>query len=100
MSIKSLLIKTQTNKKFLTYEKNLPSLIEFAKTFHAEIYLVEHEDDQIVLELKGLIGAICDSEHQDKYKYKKINKIFPQSKRNRKNILKDSEKIRDRKSVV
>jgi Asp-tRNA(Asn)/Glu-tRNA(Gln) amidotransferase A subunit family amidase len=89
-----LLIKTKNHKRFLTYEKNLPSLIEFAKTFHAEIHLVEPKKGQKVLELKMLTAALCDSEWAVVPKYRKIEKVFPKPKRDRQTILAEAKKIR------
>jgi len=88
-----LLLKTKDNKKFLTHEKNLPSLIEFAKTFRAEIYRVEVED-QKTLELKALVDAICDQEYEITPKHNKLEKLFPVPKKARKDILADAVKIR------
>lgn len=88
-----LLLKTKENKKFLTHEKNLPSLIEFAKTFRAEIYRVEVEK-QKVLELKALVNAICDQEYDTAPKHTKLEKLFPVPKKSRKIILADAVKIR------
>lgn len=87
-----LLIKTKDNHKFLTHEKNLESLIEFSKTFLAEIYLVEHEEGKI-LELKNLAQSICKQEEKGEIKFKKIERLYPKAKRSRKNILKDAQKI-------
>ena len=77
MKTRSLLIKLKDDKKFLTHEKNLIYLIEFAKTFEAEIYLVENEPNQKLFELSKIIKSFCDSEYKDNIKYKKIRKVFP-----------------------
>jgi hypothetical protein len=87
------LIKTKDGRRLLTHEKNLPSLIEFAKTFKVEIYLVEPEENQTILELKPLTSAICSSDNSDPPKYRKIERVFPKSKRTRKTILADAQKI-------
>lgn len=89
-----LLVKTKDHRRFLTYEKHLLSLVEFAKTFAAEIYRVEPAEGQKVLELKALTAAICDSGYDGPPKYKKVEKIFPKAKRQRQTILADAEKIR------
>jgi len=88
-----LLLKTKDGRKFLTYEKNLPSLIEFAKTFGAEIYRVEIEKQKI-LELKALANAICDQEYATSPKHRRIEKIHPKPKRTRQAILRNAIKIR------
>ena len=90
--MKYLLLKIK-KRTFLTHEKNLDSLIEFAKTFSAEIHLVESEK-QKVLELKALANAICDQEYNLKPKaYQEIKKIFPKRKKDRETILKNAKKI-------
>lgn len=94
MNEKCLLLRTKDKRKFLTYEKNLPSLIEFSKTFGAEIYEVVPEPGEKVLELKPLTVAICNPEYAGAPQYSKIDKIFPKSKRNRSTILNDAGKIR------
>lgn len=94
MTEKCLLIRTKDKRKFLTYEKNLLSLIEFAKTFGAEIYSVIPGAGETVMELKPLTVAICNPEYKEKPKYEKLDKIFPKPKRNRKSILTDAVKIR------
>lgn len=89
-----LLIKTKDNRKFLTHEKNLPSLVEFAKAFGCEIYTVEPEKGQKVLELKTLTAAICNPEYESDPKGKKLDRVYPRPKRNRKAILNEAGKIR------
>ena len=86
-----LLIKTQDNRKFLTYEKHLPSIIEFAKTFSAEIYKVRAAGK--LMELKSLANAICDPQYDENPDHKKIEKLYPKSKKTREDILKDAAKI-------
>ena len=88
-----LLIKT--NNEFLTPEKNLPSLIEFAKTFNAEIYLVEPHQGQKLLELKALTAAICDPQYSAKPQFTKVKLIFPMPNKSRTNIVSDANKIRN-----
>lgn len=81
MKEKCLLIKTKDNRKFLTHEKNLQSLIEYAKTFKSEIELVEIEKGTKVLELKGLTVALCDPNYQGDPSYQKIRDIYPDGKK-------------------
>lgn len=88
-----LLLKIKGGRKFLTHEKNLPSLIEFAKTFSAEIWRVEAEK-QKVLELKTLAQAICNQDYSQNPDYSNPKKIYPRSKRDRDSILKNAAKIR------
>lgn len=88
-----LLLKTKDGRQFLVYKKSLPSIVEFAKTFGAEIYKVEAEN-QKVLELKYLVAAICDQDYESKPKCHKLEKLHPRSTRNRDAILKTAATIR------
>lgn len=88
-----LLLKVKGGRKFLTHEKCLPSLIEFAKTFSVEIWRVEAEG-QKVFELKALAQAICNQDYSQNPKYTNAKKIFPKLKRDRDHILKNAAKIR------
>jgi hypothetical protein len=54
-----LLIETKDNRKLFTHKKNYPNLIEFGKTFEAEISVVKSTNAK-VLELDELAPAICD----------------------------------------
>jgi hypothetical protein len=94
MKEKRLLVKTKDNRKFITYEKNLQSLVEFAKTFGAEIELVEIEKGTKSLELKALTAAICNPVYEGCAEYTGIEKIFPESKKGRKSILSEAKVIR------
>lgn len=87
-----LLLKIK-GRSFLTHEKNLDSLIEFTKTFSAEIYRVEAEK-QKVFELKALANAICDQDYSEKPQCTKLEKLYPKPNKNRETILKNAGKIR------
>jgi hypothetical protein len=56
---KCLMISTNDNRKFFTYEKFYPQLVEFAHTFEADISLVRVKKAE-VLSLKSLAEAISD----------------------------------------
>jgi hypothetical protein len=56
---KCLMINTSDNRKFFTFEKYYPQLVEFARTFGAEISLVRAKDAN-VMSLKSLAEAISD----------------------------------------
>lgn len=94
MTERRILVKTKDNRKFLTFEKNLPSLIEFAKTFGAEVELVKVEKGTKALETKALTSAICNPTYDESPQYKSIRKIFPKSKKQRKSIISDAVSIR------
>jgi len=52
------MIETKDNKKLFTHEDNYPDLIEFSKTFGAEISVVKVEEAEI-LELEELAPILC-----------------------------------------
>jgi len=87
MQEKRILITTKDKKNFLTYEKNLPSIIEFAQTFDAEIKLVKVEEKTKTFDLKNLTVALCDSNYNEKFEYKIIKDIFPKKNKNNKNNI-------------
>jgi len=66
-----LMIETKDHKKFFTHEKNFPQLIEFSKTFNAEISKVQIPSEAEVLELEELAPALCEKKSQ-KVQYKLI----------------------------
>jgi hypothetical protein len=92
---KRILVKTKDNRKFLTFEKNLPYLIEFAKTFNAEIELVKVDKKIKALETKALTAAICNPTRQDVPEYTSVRKIFPKSNKQRKSVLSGAKSIKD-----
>ncbi len=87
-----LMIQTNDNKRFFTYEKNLLLLAEFSKTFGAEISIVQIQNDDMVMELEELAPALCEKKSQ-KAKYKIIEvKIKPKSKKEK---ITQTKKIRE-----
>lgn len=52
------------NRKFFTYEKYYPQLIEFANTFNAEIFVVESEENLPIIEIFDLPAAFCNSAYK------------------------------------
>jgi N-dimethylarginine dimethylaminohydrolase len=63
-----LMIKTKDNRQFFTHEKYFPQLIEFSKTFGAEISVVKVEKAEI-LSCPQLAKALCDATYQQKPNY-------------------------------
>lgn len=94
MNNSCLLVKTPDKRKFLVNEKNMPSIIEYVKTFHAEIYRVEVVEGKIISQLKSLASAICDPDYDTQMKILNPEKIYPKS-RPRSSILKNAKKIRE-----
>lgn len=93
MKEKCLLIVTKDHRRFLTQQKNLPSLIEFVKTFGAEVYLVQTRDQKI-LELKSLADAICNPDYDDNPECDKLKRVYPPVGKDRATILKEASKIK------
>jgi hypothetical protein len=77
-----IMIRTKDKRKLFTSKKNLPSLIEYAKTFRAE--LAEVEADVEPLELHQLAQALCDANVNQNVTPHNVKAIYP------KNVVKDS----------
>lgn len=88
-----LMIETRDKRKFFTHEKNFPMLIDFAKTFNADISVVKLQEGQ-VLELSELAPAICDAAYKrPRSSYELLEmKLTPKSN-DRPTILKNAERI-------
>ncbi len=76
-SKKAILIKTPNKKEYLLRAVHLPHIIEFAKTFSAEIYQVKVDDPSSILSLEEFPKALCDSRYQIKGKFKEKKQILP-----------------------
>lgn len=92
METTCLLIRTKDNRRFLTAKENLDPILEFAKSFRAEIFLVKAPEGSKVLGLDKLAPAICDYSYDTKPTCKVVSRLFP--KRNRSTILKEAAGIR------
>ena len=96
------MIKTKDNRKFFTHEKNFVHLIEFSKTFDAEISVVKVTDyDTGLLELNELAPAICNPAYKNKASYELITtkiahfkKISPEPPFKRKQIRGTAREVR------
>lgn len=92
--MKCLLIETKDKRKFFTHEKNFFQLIEFSKTFKAEISTVKLEEG-VVLELEELAPALCDPNHKkSKSQYEIIEKKLTADKKTRTSILNIADKVK------
>ena len=70
-----LMIMLKDKRKFLTSQKNLKHLIEFAKTFHAELSIVSVEGRK-TLSLERLAAEICDTNSKNcDFPYRTVRKI-------------------------
>ena len=90
----TIMLKMKDNRKFATHAKYRDSMIEFAKSFNAEVFEIELIEGK-VFELKKLANAFCDPDYQSEIVFNKSKKIFPLPKRPRDEILKDAQSIRE-----
>jgi hypothetical protein len=91
---KCLLVKIKGGHKYLVSEGNLSSLLEFLKTFQAEVYRVKLIEGKVLPGLKALANAICNQDYKSDFKAKKLKKVFPVPGR-RKATLKNAKKVRE-----
>lgn len=94
---KCLLITTKDKRKYLTHEKYFPQLIEFSKTFNAEISVVKLEGGEPPppLELEDLAPALCDNNYKGRrFDYEVLETKIAQENRPRKKILRDASRIK------
>ncbi len=85
-----LMLLTKDKKKFFTPMKNFQCLIEYAKTFNAQMFQVKIKEGK-VLELKNLVVALCDPEYTCDITYSETARLFPELGRDK--ILKNAEMI-------
>jgi len=88
-----LLLRTKDKRCFVTSEKHLDTLTEFAKTFKIEVFLVELKEKTKILGLKTLASAVCDQNQNYDVQHTKLKKLFPANKRSRKEILEEAARI-------
>jgi hypothetical protein len=82
---KCLMVSTSDNRKFFTYEKFYPQLVDFAHTFEADISVVKVEDAE-VLSLKSLAEAISDpSKNMENCSFEIIKPQISTGSKDRKN---------------
>ena len=71
-----LMIELRDGRRIFTLCENLMSLMEFAKTFNAQIYLVEGQNIE-VFDLEELPVPICDGNYNYKGVCKKLKTVLP-----------------------
>lgn len=64
-SFQCLMIETKDKRNFFTHKKNYMPLIEFAKTFKAQISVVKTNEAEL-LDLVDLSSAICNPYYKQK----------------------------------
>lgn len=97
MSKKNLLmVRTKDKRRFFTHQKNLPMLVEFAKTFNAELLVVKG-DKLPALDLEKLAPAICDSSYDTDVEFEVVSKVYPKAERQRQRtqLLTNAQSIKD-----
>lgn len=97
MSKKNLLmVRTKDKRRFFTHQKNLPMLVEFAKTFNAELLVVKGDKIQ-ALDLDKLAPAICDSTFDTDVEFEIVSKVYPKAERQRQRtqLLTNAQSIKD-----
>ena len=62
MPRKCLMLETRDRRQFFTHQKNLPQLMEFSKTFNAEISVVRTSEEPV--DLISLAGNLCDNNYE------------------------------------
>lgn len=92
---KLLMIKTRDKRKFFTEKKNLPFLIEFAKTFGAELSIITTELSKPT-PLEKLAAAFCDASYNAEIPYEHVSRVYPkiESDRQRSDLIDNANKIR------
>lgn len=91
------MIKLNDKRKFLTNKKNVNHLIEFSKTFNAELSIVRTSHKNVKT-LEQLAAEICDTnKKQDDFEYEEVQKIVKTN--NRKIFDYIMRTLRQRKSI-
>lgn len=92
-----LMIKLSDKRKFLTNKKNINHLVEFSKTFNAELSIVRTSHKNIKT-LEQLADEICDTnKKQEDFAYEEVQKII--RKNNRKIFDYIMKTLRQKKSI-
>lgn len=88
LATKCLLLKTPDNRCFFTEEKHFPCLIEFGRTFDADISVVKTKEQVEVLDLTDLAKAICNPEatNPPEYEVVETKMAAPQKKSNQSRV--------------
>lgn len=71
--MKCLLLELKDKRKFFTHEKNFDQLIEFCKSFKANLSLVEIKSGKLI-NLEELVPALCNHKSKQNYEYTIIEK--------------------------
>lgn len=88
-----LLIQTDS-RNFFTHKKNIKQLIEFSKTFGAEISIVKADNPEI-LTLEELAPAICNNTYNPDIKFEVLECKLPAKKQIKTKLVKPAPQIRE-----
>jgi hypothetical protein len=91
------MIKTQDRREFFTHEKNLIQLVEFSKTFGAEISVVKVLEEEVpILDLRDLVPQFCDQTCKpEKSSYEIVEVKLQGVKCKRQKMLKTASRIKN-----
>lgn len=96
---KCLLLKTPDQRCFFTEEKNYPILVEFGRTFDAEISIVKTKEQVEILELDDLAKSICSQNKSEYPEYEivetKLSAEIKKTIENRAARLKQAKEVSD-----
>ena len=88
------MVETKDHRKFFTHEKNYVQLIEFSKTFGAEISVVKVNEAEI-LDLPQMAGAICNKAYKiQKPEFEIVETKVEADRKKRTILLKTAKSIR------
>jgi hypothetical protein len=94
-----LLLKTPDRRSFFTEEKNFPVLVEFGRTFDAEISVVKTKEQVEVLDLDDLAKSICSQTEDKQAEYDvlevKLSAPVRETSENRESKLKKAKEVID-----
>lgn len=92
MSKQYLMIETKDQRKFFTYRRHLPQLIEFSKTFNAEISVVRTDEEP--LDMLSLAENLCSDNYEIHKPSFEIVEIKVGQKRSKKKLTHNAKIIR------
>lgn len=92
---KCLMVETKDQRRFFTDPRNYDHLVEFGKTFGAELSMVRAEEPDI-LDLMSLAPAICDTSYEviNKPVFEVVEIKLPKMQRERKTLLRQANTVK------
>lgn len=94
---KRLMIEFSDGRRLFTHMKNLPLLVEFAKTFKVKIAVVKVSTDELA-EMKDIVAGFCDPNFKSmEATYEVLQNLYPKgskSSKSRTQILEDAKKVK------